>query len=71
MKTVIQVAEADDARAWALLQRHSPGVALPKRTFVVSQEAADGLRRAGIRFHVLSDDARTLTEEGVAVGERI
>ena len=71
MKLVIQVAEADDARAWALLQRHSPGVALPKRTFVVSEEAVDGLRQAGIRFRVLSDDAQTLTEQGIAAGERI
>jgi hypothetical protein len=71
MKVVIQVAETDDAKAWALLQRHSPGVALPNRTFVVSQQAADALRQAGISFHVLSDDARTLTEEGVGAGERI
>jgi rhodanese-related sulfurtransferase len=71
MKVVIQVAEADDAKAWALLQRHSPGVALPNRTFVVSQEAVAALRQAGIRFVILSDDARTLTEEGVASGERI
>lgn len=41
MKVVIQVAETDDAKSWALLQRHSPGVALPKRTFIVSQEAVD------------------------------
>jgi len=71
MKTVIQVGESDDAKAWALLQRHSPGVALPNRTFVVSPEAADALRQAGIRFQVLSDDSRALTEEGVAAGERI
>jgi hypothetical protein len=71
MKRVIQVAEADDAKAWALLQRHSPGVALPNRTFVVSQEAVEALRQAGIKFNVLSNDAHTLTEEGVTSGERI
>jgi hypothetical protein len=71
MNFVIQVAEADDARAWSLLQRHSPGVALPNRTYVISKEAIDGLRRAGIGFHVLSNDANTLTEQGVAAGERI
>ena len=71
MKVVIQVAEADDAKAWALLQRHSAGAALPNRTFVVSDEAADALRQAGVRFHVLSDDPQALTEEGVPAGERI
>ena len=70
MNVVIQVAEADDARAWSLLQRQSPGVALPNRTFVVSKAAVDDLRRAGICFHVLADDAHTLTEQGVAAGER-
>ena len=57
MKMVIQVAESDDARAWALLQRHSPGVALPNRTFVVSDEAVAALRQAGMGFSVLSKDA--------------
>ncbi len=56
MKIVIQVAEADDAKAWALLQRHSPGVALPNRTFVVSKEALNALRQAGIRVVVLSEN---------------
>ena len=56
MSLVIQVAEPDDARAWSLLQRHSPGVALPNRTFVISKEAVHGLRRAGIRYRVLSDE---------------
>jgi hypothetical protein len=71
MKTVIQVEKADDARAWALLQRHSQGVALPNRTFVVSDSAVEALRQAGIRLTVLSDEACALTEERVASGERI
>jgi hypothetical protein len=71
MKIVIQVAEADDARAWDLLQRHSPGVALPNRTFVISAAAAEALRQEGVRFVVLSRDTDKLTEEGVGAGERI
>lgn len=71
MKTVIQVAKSDDAKAWALLQRHSQGVALPNRTFVVSEAAFEALRQAGIRMNVLSDEACALTEERVASGERI
>lgn len=71
MRLVVQIDEADDARAWAVLQRHSPGVALPNRTFVVSEEAVQALRQAGVRFLILSDDGHSLTEEGVASGERI
>lgn len=61
MKTVIQVSEADDTKAWAVLQRHSAGVALPNRTFVVSSEAVEALRQAGVRLVVLSNDSRALT----------
>ena len=43
MKIVIQVSPRDSAKAWALLVRHSPGVALPDRTFVVSEEAVRAL----------------------------
>jgi hypothetical protein len=71
MKLIIQIAEADDAKAWGLLLRHSPGHALPNRTFIVSKEAVDALREAGIRFRQLSDEECPLTENGVLVGERI
>ena len=39
MKVIVQIAAADDAKAWALLIRHSPGVALPNRTFILSPDA--------------------------------
>ena len=73
MKQVIQIAESDDARAWAILQRHSQGVALPNRTFIVSDEAVNALRQAGLHVTVLSQDSRAFTEEeeGVSSGERI
>jgi hypothetical protein len=68
MKIVIQVSPRDSAKAWALLVRHSPGVALPDRTFVVSEEAARALREAGIRFSELSREA---IMSGASAGERI
>jgi hypothetical protein len=68
MKIVIQVSPRDSARAWSLLVRHSPGVALPDRVFVVSEEAVRVLRAAGIRFSELSREASV---SGVAAGERI
>ncbi|MEX1097942.1 MAG: hypothetical protein WED34_18005 [Planctomycetales bacterium] len=68
MKIVIQVSARDSAKAWALLVRHSPGTALPNRTFVVSQEAVRAMREAGLRFNELSREASRL---GVPAGERI
>jgi hypothetical protein len=68
MKTVIRVSPRDSAKAWALLVRHSPGVALPDRVFVVSDDAIRALREAGIRFTELSREANT---SGAAAGERI
>jgi hypothetical protein len=71
VKVVIKVLAADDAKAWALLVRHSPGVALPNRTFIVSEEAVRALRKAGIRFALLSRGAETRPTERVVKGERI
>jgi hypothetical protein len=70
MKVVIQISAADDAKAWALMVRHSPGVALPNRTFIVSEEMVRALREAGIRFTELSRDVE-LPDRGVPTGERI
>jgi hypothetical protein len=71
MKTVIQVSASDDAKAWGILQRHSPGVALPNRTFVITDAAARALAKAGIRFKELSREPDALASEGLVVGERI
>jgi hypothetical protein len=51
-----------------LLVRHSPGVALPDRVFVVSGDALRALKEAGIRYSELSREAST---SGAAAGERI
>jgi hypothetical protein len=57
MTVVIQVAETDDAKAQALLRKHSPENAEPKRAFVIPEEAVESLRQAGIDFVVLAADA--------------
>ena len=54
MKVVIQIAARDKAKAWGLLVRHSPGTALPNRTFIVSEEAVRALRAEGIKFTEIS-----------------
>jgi hypothetical protein len=54
---VIQVAEKDHARAWGVIVRHSAGIALPERIFLVSEKAAVALRAAGIAFSEISKGA--------------
>jgi hypothetical protein len=71
MKVLIQVSAADDAKAWALMVRHSPGVALPDRKFIVSERAVSALREAGIQFEELSRDVEIPAPSGVMTGERI
>ncbi|HEY7489832.1 MAG TPA: hypothetical protein VIH59_01795, partial [Candidatus Tectomicrobia bacterium] len=65
MKTIIQMSEAEEAKALPLLLRHSPGTVLPNRIYVVSEEAAKKLREAGVQFTELSRDATVLPLEGV------
>ena len=46
MKTIIQMSEAEEAKALPLLLRHSPGTVLPNRIYVVSEEV---VKRCGKR----------------------
>lgn len=71
MKIVVQISTKDDAKAWAILQRHSPGMALPNRTFVVSEDAVRALTDAGIHFTEISRDAALHMRAGELAGERI
>ncbi len=71
MKVIVQISAADDAKAWAILLRHSPGVALPNRTFVLSPESVQALAAAGIRFTELSREDGVPGREGAVAGERI
>jgi hypothetical protein len=71
MKVIVQIVAADDAKAWAILNRHSPGAALPNRTFVISESAVQALNAAGIRFTELSRANGAPDREGAVAGERI
>ena len=71
MKTILQMSEADEAKALPILLRHSPGAVLPNRTYVVSEEAAKKLREAGVQFTELSREADAPNLEGVGSSERI
>ncbi len=62
MKTVIQVSVRDCAKAWGILVRHSPGMALPDRKFIISEEALRALKKSGVKFQEIS-------REGMLAGE--
>ena len=50
MKVIIRLTEDAEVEALPILLRHSPGMVLPQRTYVLSEEAFRALREAGIRF---------------------
>ena len=71
MKAIIQMSEANETKALPILLRHSPGIVLPNRIYVVSEEAAKKLREAGVQFTELSRESNAPSLEGVGSGERI
>ena len=50
MKVIIHLTSREELRALPILLRHSPGMALPNRTYVLGEEAVTALREAGVRF---------------------
>jgi hypothetical protein len=70
-RMLIKVVASDRAKALALLVRHSPGMALPGDSFVVSPDAVRALRKAKVRLSVISSDATVDSSTGVVAGERI
>ena len=70
MKIIIQLSKEEEAKALPILLRHSPGMILPERTYVLGEDAVGLLQNAGIRFAQLSREAFTPCLEEVA-GERV
>lgn len=50
MKLVIEFDAANEARALPILLRHSAGIVLRERTYVLEEASAQALSAAGIRF---------------------
>lgn len=71
MRVVIRVTKKDRAKAWDVLVRHSAGIALPDRIFIVSEAAAEALRKAGVKFKEISREPGEPASNGVLSGERI
>ena len=71
MSLVIRLTKSEEAKALPILLRHSPGMVLPDRTYVLSAEAVAALRQAGIRFEELGTEADAPSLAGAITGERI
>ena len=57
MKVVIQLAPVEEAKALPILLRHSPGMILPRGTYVLEEDALRALRASDIRFAELSRES--------------
>jgi len=64
MKVIIHLTAAEEAKALPILLRHSPGMILPNRTYVLAENALNALRSAGIRFSELSREAANAKARG-------
>ena len=71
MKIAVRFTKADELKAVPILMRHSPGMMLPGDIYVISTEAAEALRKAGVRFTEVTNETAPPGREGVASGERI
>ena len=71
MNTVIQFSDEEEAKALPILLRHSAGVVLPNRIYVLSTLAVRALQEAGVVFREVSRTGLATAGEGVASGERI
>jgi hypothetical protein len=71
MRIVIQFTVSEELKALPILLRHSQGMVLPDRVYVVDSEAVRLLHEGGVRFSVLSREVDTHLLEGAAAGERV
>jgi len=70
MKVIVQFTPREELKALPILLRHSTGMVLCDQTYVISEEAAKALVRAGIRFTEVSRESSAPVAQG-ALGERI
>jgi len=71
MNIAIRLSDSEETKALPILLRHSPGMGLPNRTYILSAEAVQALREAGIRFKELGNVGNIPDLSGAVTGERI
>ncbi len=71
MKVVIRFADKEEDKALPILLRHSPGMILPNRTYIISEKAVRSLRKAGVKYTVIARDGEAPINKGAKAVERI
>jgi hypothetical protein len=71
MKCVIRFSARAELKALPILLRHSLGMVLPDRAYIISVEAASALRDAGITFTELCREYEARSAEATAFDVRI
>jgi hypothetical protein len=71
MNIAVRFSKAEELKAVPILMRYSPGMMLPGDIYVISPEAAEALRKAGVRFTEVTSETAPPGGEGAASGERI
>lgn len=71
MAVVVRFTPRQQSKARPILLRHSPGMVLPNRVYVLTAEAVERLSREGIGFTVLCRDDNPPSTHGVLDGKRI
>ena len=71
MKVIIRLSAREELKALPILLRHSPGMGLPDRTYILSFEAVHALRQAGVQFTELGRETAPPLREGAEPSERI
>jgi hypothetical protein len=61
VKVIIRLSEEEELKALPLLLRHSAGMILPNRTYVLLEEGLSVLRARGIRYSVIAREAVAAT----------
>jgi hypothetical protein len=71
MKVAIRLTRREKLKAIPILLRHSPGMILRDGTHIISEEATEALRKAGVKFTEVSRESNTPSIEGALSGERV
>ena len=71
MKVAIRMTERYEKKALPILLRHSPGMVLADRTYVLEAAAVVALHAAGVKFTELAREGALPQKKGAFAGERI
>jgi hypothetical protein len=71
MKVVIRLTAQQEAKVLPIILRQAPGMVLPDRTYILSQETLLKLKSEGIKFKEISRESEKPGLEGATSGERV